>query len=146
MLRLSLQWVIWWWHLVFKVECVPQLTTKLGWLVKIKSIQELELDSMCVGSDISWSKLCNDVRASKCVPSVVVLSSFHQDEDLALKSPKIIVNKELDEAVLLETSSKPDIKFSNSISSWPGDLQTAPIFRLQFCKKTSQTITLTEVW
>ena len=68
MLRLSLQCIIWWWHLVFKVGCVPQLTTKLGWLVKVKLIQELE---------------------SKCVPSVLVLSSFHQDEDLALKLPKI---------------------------------------------------------
>ena len=120
--RLSLQCVIWWWHLLFKVECVPQLTTKLGWLVKIKSIHELELDNMCVGSDKSWSKLCNDVSASKCVPSVVVLSSFHQVEDLTLKSPKIIVNKELDEAVLLKSSSKSDRKLSNSILSWLGDL------------------------
>ena len=45
MLRLSLQCTIWWWHLVFKVECVPQFTAKLVWLLKIKSIQELELDS-----------------------------------------------------------------------------------------------------
>ena len=43
---------------------------------------------MCVGSDISWSKLYTDVRASKCVPSVVVLSSFHQDEDLELEELK----------------------------------------------------------
>ena len=71
--------------------------------MKIKSIHELELDSLCVGSDISWSKLCNDVSASKCVPSVVVLSSFHQVEDLALKPSKFIVNKELDEAVLLKS-------------------------------------------
>ena len=78
--------------------------------MKIKSIHELELDSMCMGSDISWSKLCNDVSASKCVPSVVVLSSFHQVEDLALTSSKIIVNKELDEAVLLKSSSKSDRK------------------------------------
>ena len=70
------------------------LTTKLGWLVKIKSIHKLELESMCVGSDISWSNLCNDVSASKCVTSVVVLSSFHQAEDLGLKSPKIIVSKQ----------------------------------------------------
>ena len=120
MLRLSLQCRIWWWHLEFKVKCVPQLTTKLGWLVKIKSIHKLELDSMCMGSDISWSKLCNDVSASKCVPSVVVLSSFHQVEDLALKSSKIIVNKELDEAVLLKSSSKSDRKLSNSMLSWLG--------------------------
>ena len=90
--------------------------------MKIKSIHELELDSMCMGSDISWSKLCNGVSASKCVLSVVVLSSFHQVEDLALKSPKIIVNKELDEAVLLKSSSKSDRKLSNSILSWLADL------------------------
>ena len=90
--------------------------------MKIKSIQELELDSICVGSYISWSKLGNDVRASKCVPSVAVLSSFHQVEDLALKSPNIIVNKQLDEAVLLKSSSKSDRKLSNSILSWLGDL------------------------
>ena len=76
--------------------------------MKIKSIHELELDSMCVGSDISWSKLCNDVSASKCVPSVLVLSYFHRVEDLTLKSPKIIKNKELDEAVLLKSSSKSE--------------------------------------
>ena len=62
---------------------MPQLTTKFGWSVKIKSIQELECGGRCVGSDISWWKLCKDVSASKCVPSVV-LSSFHQDEDLVL--------------------------------------------------------------
>ena len=49
---------------------------------KINDNQILTATSMCVDSDLSWSKLCNDVRASKCVPSVVVLSSFHQDEDL----------------------------------------------------------------
>ena len=90
--------------------------------MKFKSIHKLELESMCVGSDISWSNLCNDVSASKCVTSVVVLSSFHQVEDLALKSPKIIANKELDEAVLLKSSSKSDRKLSNSILSWLGDL------------------------
>ena len=39
---------------------------------------------MCGYSDISLSNLCKDVRTSKCVPSAVVLSSFNQDEDLAL--------------------------------------------------------------
>ena len=34
---ISLHCVIWWWDSEFK-ECVPQLTTKFGWSVKIKSI------------------------------------------------------------------------------------------------------------
>ena len=105
-----------------KEACVPQLTTTFGWSVKIKSIQELDWGSRCVGSDTSWWKLCKDVRASKCIPSAVVLSFFHQDNDLALKSPKIIVNKELDEAVLLKSLSKSDRKFSNSALSWLGVL------------------------
>ena len=90
--------------------------------MKIKSLQELEWDSMCVGSNISWSKLCNDGRASKYVPSAAVLSFFHQDEDLALNSPKVIVKKELDEAILPKSSSNSDSKCSNSILPWLGDL------------------------
>ena len=97
--------------MTFTIECVPQLTTKLGWLVKIKSIQQLEWDNICLGSDISWLKLCKDVRVSKCVPSAVVLPSFHQDEYLALKSTRIIVNKELDETFLLKSS--PNLDHSN---------------------------------
>ena len=105
-----------------KEACVPQLTTKFGWSMKIRSIQELDWGSRCVGSDISWWKLCKDVNAFKCVPSAVVLSFFHQDNDLTLSSPRIIVNKELDEAVFLRTSSKSDKKFSNLALSWFGDL------------------------
>ena len=80
--------------------------------MKIKSIQEIEWGSRCVGSDISWWKLWKDVCASKVVPFAVVLPSFHQDENLALKSPRIMVNKELVEAVLLRSSSKSDRKCS----------------------------------
>ena len=124
----------------FKEACVPQSTTKFGWSVKIKSVQDLDWVSRCVGSDTSWWKLCKDVRASKRIPSAVVLSFFHQDDDLALKSPKIIVNKELDGTVLLKSSSKSDRKFSNLVLSWLGDLQTTPIYPLQFLRETSQLI------
>ena len=61
------------------------LSTEFGWSVKIKSIQELEWDSRCVDSDISWWTLCKDVWSFKCVLSAVVLSSSYQNEDLALK-------------------------------------------------------------
>ena len=50
-------------------------------------------------------------KGFQSAPSVVGLSSFYQDEDLALKPPKIIVNKELDEAFLLKSSSKSDENF-----------------------------------
>ena len=60
-----------------KEEYVPHLTNKFGWSVKTKSIQELEWVGRYVGSDISWWKFCKDGSASKCVPSTVVISSFH---------------------------------------------------------------------
>ena len=74
----------------FKEKCVLHLTAKFAWSVKINSIKDLERGSRCMGSDISWWKLCKDVSASKCVTSVVVLSSFHQDKDLTLRSDLII--------------------------------------------------------
>ena len=83
------------------------------------------------GSDISGSKLCKDVRASKFVFFSLVLSFSHQDEDLGLTSPRITVNKELGEAVLMKTLSRSDRKFSNSTLSWLGDLETIPIYNLQ---------------
>ena len=55
-------------------------------------------------------KVVQGLSASKCVPSVV-LSSFHQDEDLVLKSSRIMVNKKMVEAVLLWSSSKSDRNF-----------------------------------
>ena len=48
-----------------------------------------------VGCDMSWRNPCTVVRDSSFVLSVVVLSLAHQIEDLALKSPKVIVNKAL---------------------------------------------------
>ena len=43
------------------------------------------------------------VRDSRCVTSIVFLSRVHQTEDLPLKSPKIMINKELQEVVSLTT-------------------------------------------
>ena len=121
-MRLSLQYVIWWWHLGFRVECVPLSTTQFDWSVKTKSIQEVEVGRRWVGSDMSWWKPCKDVRASRRAPSTVVLSFFHQEEDLALKSPRIIVKRELDDAVVFKMSSKFDKNSSNSAVLWLGDL------------------------
>ena len=60
--------------------------------------------------------MCKDISASNCVPSGIVLSSFDQDEDQALiKSPRTMVNKDLVEIVLLQSLSKSDRKFSNSM-------------------------------
>ena len=42
--------------------------------------------------------------------------------NMTLTSPRIIVNKDLVEAVLLRSSSKSDRKFLNSVLFWLGDL------------------------
>ena len=76
------------------------------------------------------------------LPSVV-LSFFHQDEDLTLKSSRIIVNNELFEVVLLRSSLKLDRKLIFGIFSWLEDLQTTSIYPLlytQFCKKNFKYI------
>ena len=122
MLRLSLQYVNWWWHLGFRDECAPLSTTKFDWSAKIKLIQEVEVGRRWVGSDMGWWKQCKDVKASRRAPSTVVLSFFHQKEDLALKSPRIIMKRELDDAVVFKMSSKLDKTSSNSAVFWPGDL------------------------
>ena len=122
MLRLSLQYVIWWLHLGFRDECVQLSTTKFDWSVKNKSIQEVEVGRRWVGSVMSWWKSCKNVRASRRAPSTVVLSFFHQKEDLALKSPGIIGKRELDDAVVFKMSSTFDKNSSNSAVFWLGDL------------------------
>ena len=82
--------------------------------------------SRWMGCDISWWKPWTVIKDSSCIPSVAVLSLVHQTEDLTLKSPKIMVNKQLQEAVSLKGFSKFDKKFSNLKLSWLGDLYTIP--------------------
>ena len=45
------------------------------------------------------------VMDSSCIPSIVVFSLVHQTEHLALKSPKIMVYKELHKVISLKTFS-----------------------------------------
>ena len=71
-------------------------------------MQEVEVERRSVGSDMSWWKPFKYVRAPRSAPSTVVLSFFHQKEDLALKSPRIIVKRELDDTVVFKMSSKLD--------------------------------------
>ena len=59
-----------------------------------------------MGCDISWWNSCILVADSSCISSVVVLSLVHQTEDLALKSPKIIVNKPLLVIIKVSQNSK----------------------------------------
>ena len=67
---------------------------RVGWTplsVNMRSIQEEELGSTWVGSDINWWNPYVVVRESIWDPSNDVMSSDHHDGDLALKSPSITV-------------------------------------------------------
>ena len=73
---------------------MPKSTTKLGWLVKLKSIQGLELSEMWFGSFKSLVSPYWHVKLSSLAPSGVVLSVKHHLLNLALKSPMMTVRKE----------------------------------------------------
>ena len=90
--------------------------------MNIKSIQEEDGGIQWVGCDMSWQNTFTVVKDLSFMPSAVVLSLVHQTEDLALKSPKIIVNKALLVVASLKIVSKFGRKFWNSIASWLRDL------------------------
>ena len=50
-----LQWITSWWEFGCNEGWVPLSIKRLGWSVKIRSIQE-EFSKICVGSDISFLK------------------------------------------------------------------------------------------
>ena len=81
-------------NLVMQLRCkdvwiseLIELTDGFGWSVKIKSIQEELWFFIWVGSFIICRNPLQDVNESNFVPSVVLMSSNHQEEELTLKSP-----------------------------------------------------------
>ena len=68
-LKLSLAYIIWWWHFRCKDELTPDSITRLGWETKIKSMQEDDASNMWVGSLISSCMPNCDVMPSVIVPS-----------------------------------------------------------------------------
>ena len=83
-LRFSLQYVIWWRQLPWREGCAPDLTTRLGWSVKMRSILGEELGNMCVGSITNCFKPHDEVRTSIWIPSSVLVSKAHHDLERAL--------------------------------------------------------------
>ena len=97
------------------------------WILN-QCMQDEICGNRCVDCEISWWNPCILVkRDSSSAPSIAVLSLVHQTEDLALKSPTIMVNQELQEVGSLKAFSKFDRKFSNSKPYWLGDLYILPI-------------------
>ena len=87
--RLKLQCMIWWWQLECNDAWTLLLVTKLGWSVKIKSIQEELFLWICVGSLIIWWKPFDVFNEKSFVSSNDSMSLDHQEVDLVLKSPSM---------------------------------------------------------
>ena len=97
-----------------RVGWTPLSTTKPGWSVKIRSMQDREFHNIWVGSDINWWKPWAKTKESNLVPSIVVESPDHHDFEWALKSTKMTVKT----GWKIWTSSKSFSKFDKKSSNW----------------------------
>ena len=68
-----------------KDTSTPDVMTKLGCGVKIKSIQEDELCNLCIGFLVIWCNPTHEVSLSGFVPSKLVLSLQNQLSFCVLK-------------------------------------------------------------
>ena len=77
--------MIWWWQLECNDAWTPLLTNKLGWSVKIKSMQEELFLWTCVGSLIIWWKPFNGLNEKSFEPSNESMSLHHQEVGSSVK-------------------------------------------------------------
>ena len=78
---------IWWWQFGCSDGWTPDSLTKLGCVVKIRSMHKEEDSKIWVASLIIWLRTNWDVTFSIVIPSKLVLFWLHQCLDFALKSP-----------------------------------------------------------
>ena len=120
--KLNFEYTIWWWQFGCKDGWTPESTTKFGYDVKMRSIQDEEFSKTCVGSFMIWWSPNCEVRNSIFAPSQVVLSLIYQLLDFILKSPSTTVKSELDSARVSRVSSKLSVNFSKSSLVWLGKI------------------------
>ena len=104
-------YIIWWWQFEFKEACTRESMTILGWDANIKSIQDLELSSICVGSFI----ICES-------PNWVVRRFETSYFNLALKSPIMTVRNGLPHDNAPKFKFRFDLNTWNLSCVWLGDL------------------------
>ena len=111
-----------WWHFSKSDISLRKLLIKLGFDVKIRSIQDKESLVKCVGWLISWLYPAVRVMMFILCPSRFCLSNFHHFVDVALKSPVIIEQARHQSWIFDKNKSKSVQKLSNSSQPWLGDL------------------------
>ena len=113
--------MIWWWRFPWRDGLIPLFITRLGWSVKIMSMQGNEFWRMCVASDINWGKPYSKLIDIICVPSLFVMLWTSQFLDRALKSPSRIVKTGSLFLLLHKMFSRDRRKCSNSFWFWLGE-------------------------
>ena len=88
-LKSTLANISWWWHLGNKEGRTPESAIKSVADVNNKFMQDAEFGSIWVGSSMIWCKPFWEAKSSISLPWEFVISSAHQSEFLALKSPVI---------------------------------------------------------
>ena len=106
----------------------PEFTDKFGWSVKAKSIQEELLLCIWVVSLINCENQFEEVSEYNFVSSEVLISSDHQDEDLALNSTVITDTVRLHSLKSLKSCSRFDKNELNSELFWPGEREIADTY------------------
>lgn len=86
--------MIWWWQFGCKRGWTKS-TTILAWSIKIRSIQEDEIENKCVSADISCCRSWYVFIELILLPFIVDVLSFYHVGDLALKPPYVIISEGL---------------------------------------------------
>ena len=116
----------------WRQEWVPLSTTKFGWFVKIKSVNDEELESMWVDSRISCSRPCIEVTEWICTPSLLDISYLQQFDDRTLKSLIIMETVSFWLDIAFIKTSKWLRNFSGSPLDWLGERYKVAIKRFLF--------------
>ena len=111
-----------WWYFSKRDISTLELLIKLGFDIKMRSIQDKESLVICFGWFISWLYPAVRVMMFISCPSSSSLSNFHHFVDLALKSPVIIEQTWLKSLIFDKNKSKSVQKLSNFSQPWLGDL------------------------
>ena len=118
-LKLTLQWIIWWWQYESKEARVPLSRMISGWSVTSRSIHEgFLLGSKFVGSDIIWNNPSFVKSSSITVPSWVVSPPGHHNCECPLKSPVKNIARGFSALIFEYRFSKFNKKVWNSGDKW----------------------------
>ena len=107
--------MIWWWQFSWSDSLILLFITRLGWSVKMRSMQDSKFWRMFVGSDINWEKPYSELIDSICVPSLYVMAWTLQLLDLTLKSSSRTVKAASLFLILHKSFSRDRRKCSNSL-------------------------------